>query len=346
MTQSTCGLSTVGRIGPGPSSAGTVDSPAAHPYLGFNLEDLQKNFAERPSFVAFGEGSGIAAGSFFIRTTDRQENWHYRWAGLLYKCAMVIQRHIVGGKEDIYGATEWVGRRISVALGYGISWVIYGSDWFKYEKGKLPGKLERALADAKARPESEKFTINPIALNIKNKLEYVLVFNNGTVYYSFHKEFLEDFEKVARQWTERKAVDFTAYWDPLSTTKCQHTRSEETTCRNSQNSFQLPSRHVQMLSQPPAPAPDPPQDPRMAQPMQTPLQYGAQPMYSAMPYDQQSPPQQVFVAYQAPPSQRYVQYSNARLVSTFADMTAGTARGRTGGSGGRSKRFWNTERER
>jgi hypothetical protein len=43
-----------------------------------------------------------------------------------------------------------------------------------------------------------------VVLNPHHALEYMLAFNNGRVFCSFHHRFGEDFERIARQWAEAK----------------------------------------------------------------------------------------------------------------------------------------------
>jgi hypothetical protein len=57
--------------------------------------------------------------------------------------------------------------------------------------------------------------IQQAVLNPHHALEYVLAFNNGKVYYSFHQDFQRDFERIARQWSEGKGVSFQGHFDPL-----------------------------------------------------------------------------------------------------------------------------------
>ncbi len=52
-------------------------------------------------------------------------------------------------------------------------------------------------------------------LNPHHALEYILAFNDGSVYYSFHHSFRSDFERIARQWAAAKGVKFEGTFIPL-----------------------------------------------------------------------------------------------------------------------------------
>lgn len=52
-------------------------------------------------------------------------------------------------------------------------------------------------------------------MNPFNWHEYVIAYNDGTVYYSFHYTFQEDFERVAEQWCDCKGVTFKPHFNPI-----------------------------------------------------------------------------------------------------------------------------------
>jgi len=61
----------------------------------------------------------------------------------------------------------------------------------------LPSRLQEALKDG----YEAGLTINKAVLNPNNTKEYVLVYDSGPVYYSFHKDFVEPFKAVIDEWS-------------------------------------------------------------------------------------------------------------------------------------------------
>ncbi|KAK4188452.1 hypothetical protein QBC35DRAFT_549412 [Podospora australis] len=90
------------------------------------------------------------------------------------------------------------GRPRAVTLGQGGGWILYREEQSEVSWGgkNLPLKLREALAYGKRR----KLIINQAVLNPHHAREYVLAYNDGSVYYSFHEDFQKDFDRIARQW--------------------------------------------------------------------------------------------------------------------------------------------------
>jgi hypothetical protein len=121
-----------------------------HQSLGKRIQDIGGNL----SYLALGPSKGDTPDSFFIRSTDGNSTWTYRWHGLPDECEMAVQSYIQGQRKDKRIADKhidfWIGGRIrAVTLGFNGAWVSYRGEEPKSFNwgGKLPQVLEEALQD-------------------------------------------------------------------------------------------------------------------------------------------------------------------------------------------------------
>jgi hypothetical protein len=136
------------------STSGTSEASANHPSLARNMGHLLDQHSGRPSYVGIGETSTRSAECFFIRATDAQNNWSYRFDGLPNDCQMALQNRFTSkepDKED--GQSRLVhGRVRAVVFGYGGSWIMYGGStkdhggsWHEWNPVHFPAELNHAL---------------------------------------------------------------------------------------------------------------------------------------------------------------------------------------------------------
>jgi hypothetical protein len=132
------------------------------------------------SYVSIGEAVDGEAGSFFLRLTDTNLNWHYSFNNLPIKCDLALQRRIIASRplEDASGrairSSTWPsgrrgGRIRAVTLGQDGSWIIWGSDWYEWSDN-LPVELRAALA------EGEK---NKLTINVSKRLSLLIKLHAG-----------------------------------------------------------------------------------------------------------------------------------------------------------------------
>ncbi|KAF2797583.1 hypothetical protein K505DRAFT_358281 [Melanomma pulvis-pyrius CBS 109.77] len=117
---------------------------------------------------------GPAPGSYFV---DAYRLRVYCWENLPKDLNFILQRHVNRNK---YGTIH------DVAINATAGWVMQLHKGKSYEwGGELPEELERALK----RGQERKATIKNLYLNHQNKDDYILVFTDGHVYVSLHKDF-------------------------------------------------------------------------------------------------------------------------------------------------------------
>jgi hypothetical protein len=125
-----------------------------HPTLGEYLRDIHEGaiLGGNPSQFSLGETSE----SFFLRLSDENRNWHYRYNGLPKDCNLAIQRSMAASKlyKDSndppcpHNLQHWAfGRLRSVALGQGEGWILYREEQSEtlYGGKYLPHLLLEAL---------------------------------------------------------------------------------------------------------------------------------------------------------------------------------------------------------
>ncbi|KAK0749557.1 hypothetical protein B0T18DRAFT_108785 [Schizothecium vesticola] len=105
------------------------------------------------------------------------------------------------------------GRLRSVALGQGEGWILYREEQSDTLQG---GKyLPSRLLDALEHGRQNNWVINQVVLNPHHAREYVLAFNNGAVFYSFHESFQQEFDRIARRWCGDK-IEYDPHPDLLT----------------------------------------------------------------------------------------------------------------------------------
>jgi len=126
-----------------PTQVRLQSSPACHPALALRIDNFPKTDSHRLSCVSFGRPRGSTPDCFFLRTTDSNGTWEYRWTGLSPACEMAVQSHIRGGEGN-----KWVGGRLrAVEFGYDGSWVVYDSG-SNYDWWLSPTHYDQELEDA------------------------------------------------------------------------------------------------------------------------------------------------------------------------------------------------------
>jgi hypothetical protein len=171
--------------------------------VGVQLDRLKEEERDQLSYCAFGESSK----SFFLRSTDRKKEWHPR-----------LSKHVPTELLDAYQDEFKRGCPRAVTFGKGRTWILYGKASFKWSRHGLPQRLQIALRKGK----EERWTVNvcvlsfisiictaaqltqmpqKAVLNRNNREEYVLVFNEGPVYFSFHQDFLTPFKMIIEEWS-------------------------------------------------------------------------------------------------------------------------------------------------
>ncbi|KAK3317022.1 hypothetical protein B0H66DRAFT_310389 [Apodospora peruviana] len=191
-----------------------------HPTLGKYARHLEggTTLGGNPSHFALGETSE----TFFLRLSDDNRNWHYRYHGLPQDCDLAIQQSMAASK--LYKDEKdppcphklqhfAFGRPRAVTLGKGGGWILHREENSETQQGgrSLPLALRKALEHGRKR----NLVINQVVLNPHHSREYVLAFDDGTVYYSFHESFQKDFDKIARQWCGNK-IEYKPHADLLT----------------------------------------------------------------------------------------------------------------------------------
>jgi hypothetical protein len=167
------------------------------------MDRLKEDERDQLSYCAFGESSKL----FFLRSTDRKKEWTPR-----------LSRHVPGELLDAYQDEFKRGPPRAIKFGKGKTWILYGKSSFSWSRHGLPRSLQTALQ----RGTEERWTINvsvlslilavytatqltrmpqKTVLNCNNRKEYVLVFNEGPVYYSFHRDFVSPFKVIIEEWS-------------------------------------------------------------------------------------------------------------------------------------------------
>jgi hypothetical protein len=171
--------------------------------IGVHMDRLKEDERDQLSYCAFGESSKL----FFLRSTDRKKEWTPR-----------LSRHVPGELLDAYQDEFKRGPPRAIKFGKGKTWILYGKSSFSWSRHGLPRSLQTALQ----RGTEERWTINvsvlslilavytatqltrmpqKTVLNCNNRKEYVLVFNEGPVYYSFHRDFVSPFKVIIEEWS-------------------------------------------------------------------------------------------------------------------------------------------------
>ncbi|KAI9774871.1 MAG: hypothetical protein M1840_000087 [Geoglossum simile] len=162
---------------------------AREEHIGVQLDQLRREARDQVSFCGFGPSPEV----FYLRSTDGKKQWHPR-----------LSRSV---NDDLWAAFLDVstlnnGCPRAVTFGKNNTWIVYGTESFKWSEHGLP----RSLVDALNTGRREGWSINKVVLNRSNHREYVLVYDSGPVYYSFHPDFEGQFKKVIEQWSVRKRM--------------------------------------------------------------------------------------------------------------------------------------------
>ncbi|KAI9781728.1 MAG: hypothetical protein M1839_005721 [Geoglossum umbratile] len=155
--------------------------------IGVKLDKLRRGARDQVSFCGFGPSPDV----FYLRSTDGDKNWHPR-----------LSRSVC---DDLFEDFEDVsilekGCPRAVTFGKNNTWIVYGTKAFKWSEHGLP----ISLVDALNTGQKEGWTINKVVLNRNNHREYVLVYDAGPVYYSFHPDFEKQFKDVITEWSVKK----------------------------------------------------------------------------------------------------------------------------------------------
>lgn len=131
----------------------------SHPTLGKYLRDIHTGAPRggNPSHFAIGDTSE----SFFIRLSDDDRNWHYRYHGLPEDCDLAIQKSMAASRlykdpkdRCPHNLQHWTfGRLRAVTLGQGGGWILYREEQSEVLFGgrHLPPRLKKALEDGQTR---------------------------------------------------------------------------------------------------------------------------------------------------------------------------------------------------
>lgn len=156
-------------------------------YIGVQLEKLREDARDQISFCGFGPSPDV----FYLRSTDNKKGWHPRLSR--YVCDDLWNDFLDVSRLD-------QGCPRAVTFGKNNTWIVYGVHSLKWSKHGLPKSLVAALKLG----EDQDWVINKVVLNRSNHREYVLVYDSGPVYYSFHPDFEAQFNKVIEQWSVEK----------------------------------------------------------------------------------------------------------------------------------------------
>ena len=140
-------------------------NPVEHPALARWVSDFPQTDACKLSCVSFGPSRGSTPSTFFLRTTDENGVWDYRWAGLSESCEMAVQRSFRCPDPRTSYHGQGLPRLRAVEFGYDKSWVVYGSDsnyaW-ELSKSHYDGQLEDALLFGQSRGLTINVSLRPI----------------------------------------------------------------------------------------------------------------------------------------------------------------------------------------
>jgi hypothetical protein len=192
----------LGRVSYDPKGFPRKPSKADGP-IGAHMDRLKEDERDQLSYCAFGESSK----SFFLPSTDRRKKWTPR-----------LSKHVSTELLDAYQDEFQRGTPRAITFGKGKTWILYGKSSFSWSRHGLPKSLQAALRKGM----EERWAINVCALslistvctaaqltrmpqkavlNCNNGREYILVFNEGPIHYSFHQDFMTTFKMIMEEWS-------------------------------------------------------------------------------------------------------------------------------------------------
>ena len=185
--------------------------------LGKTLDEWKEDESDQVSYCSFGDHHD----KWFMRSTNATTEWLTECGpGVTYQLKKHLYQYTLESKEKKRINKDLKPAKVSTirAATFGPSgaWILYTQNEFVWsEEGLLPSSLLQALLLGKqSRP---KWIINVSGLESQRRIaklsrrqkavlnpfnghEYVLVYDNGNIYCSFHHDFFDSFAIVIKEW--------------------------------------------------------------------------------------------------------------------------------------------------